>query len=41
MERIKADSDRDFWMSPDEAERYGLVDRVQQPRKTLPAVVGQ
>ena len=41
VERIKADSDRDFWMSPDEAERYGLVDRVQQPRKTLPAVVGQ
>ena len=41
VERIKADSDRDFWMSPAEAEQYGLVDRVQQPRKTLPAVVGQ
>ena len=41
VERILADSDRDFWMSPDEAEEYGLVDRVQQPRKTLPAVVGQ
>ena len=41
VERIKADSDRDFWMSPDDAEEYGLVDRVQQPRKTLPAVVGQ
>ena len=41
VDRIKADSDRDFWMSPDEAEQYGLVDRVQQPRKTLPAVVGQ
>ena len=41
VERIEADSDRDFWMSPDEAEQYGLVDRVQQPRKTLPAVVGQ
>ncbi len=41
VERILADSDRDFWMSPDEAEQYGLVDRVQQPRKTLPAVVGQ
>ena len=39
--RIKADSDRDFWMSPDDAEQYGLVDRVQQPRKSLPAVVGQ
>ena len=41
VERIMADSDRDFWMSPAEAEEYGLVDRVQQPRKTLPAVVGQ
>ncbi len=41
VDRIEADSDRDFWMSPDEAEQYGLVDRVQQPRKTLPAVVGQ
>ena len=41
VDRITADSDRDFWMSPDEAEQYGLVDRVQQPRKTLAAVVGQ
>ena len=41
VERIKADSDRDFWMSPDDAEQYGLVDRVQQARKSLPAVVGQ
>ncbi|MCY4564776.1 MAG: ATP-dependent Clp endopeptidase proteolytic subunit ClpP [Gammaproteobacteria bacterium] len=41
VERIRADSDRDFWMSPDDAEQYGLVDRVQQARKSLPAVVGQ
>ena len=41
VERIMADSDRDYWMSPAEAEEYGLVDRVQVPRKTLPAVVGQ
>jgi len=41
VERIRADSDRDFWMSPDDAEQYGLVDRVQQARNSLPAVVGQ
>ncbi len=40
-ERIKADSDRDYWMSPDEARQYGLVDTVNQPRKALRAVVGQ
>ena len=41
VERIEADSDRDFWMSPGEAEKYGLVDLVQKPRKTLASVVGQ
>ena len=40
-ERIKADSDRDYWMSPMEARDYGLVDSVQQPRKALKAVVSQ
>ena len=40
-ERIKADSDRDYWMSPMEAGEYGLVDLVQQPRKALKAVVSQ
>lgn len=39
--RIEADSDRDFWMSPGEAEQYGLVDLVQKPRKALASVVGQ
>jgi ATP-dependent Clp protease, protease subunit len=41
QERITQDSDRDFWMSPDEAVGYGLVDLVQRPRKPLPKVVGQ
>jgi ATP-dependent Clp protease, protease subunit len=40
-ERITQDSDRDFWMSPDEAVSYGLVDSVQRPRKPLAKVVGQ
>ena len=41
QERIAHDSDRDFWMSPDEAVGYGLVDSVQRPRKPLAKVVGQ
>ena len=41
QERITQDSDRDFWMSPDEAVGYGLVDSVQRPRKPLAKVVGQ
>ena len=31
--RIAEDTDRDYWMSPDEAVGYGLVDRVQIPRR--------
>jgi ATP-dependent Clp protease, protease subunit len=41
QERITQDSDRDFWMSPEEAVSYGLVDAVQRPRKPLAKVVGQ
>jgi len=41
QERITQDSDRDFWMSPEEAVGYGLVDSVQRPRKPLAKVVGQ
>ncbi len=41
IERIRADSDRDYWMSPDEAQAYGLVDLVQQPRGRLDRAVGQ
>ena len=33
VERIAQDSDRDYWMSPDAAVEYGLVDVVQRPRK--------
>ena len=28
IEKIQADSDRDFFMSADEAKQYGLVDEV-------------
>ena len=30
MERIEKDTDRDYWMSADEAIEYGLVGRVVQ-----------
>lgn len=28
LEKVEADSERDFWMTADEAKDYGLVDRV-------------
>ena len=31
-ETVAKDTDRDFWMSPDQALEYGLVDKVQQNR---------
>ena len=41
VERIAEDTDRDFWMSPDEAAEYGLIDKVQMPRKPLATAVGE
>jgi ATP-dependent Clp protease protease subunit len=41
VERIAEDTDRDFWMGPDEAVAYGLIDSVQSPRKPLAKAVGQ
>lgn len=38
VERIAQDSDRDYWMSPDEALDYGMVDKVQTPRNPVAAV---
>ena len=34
IERVAKDTDRDFWMSPEEAQEYGLVDAVQSSRTT-------
>ena len=31
VDRIAGDTDRDYWMSPDEALQYGLVDTVKHP----------
>ena len=33
IEQIAKDTDRDRWMTPDEAASYGLIDTVQRPRK--------
>ena len=38
VERIAQDTDRDYWMSPDEAVEYGILDSVQHPRAELTAV---
>ena len=44
VDRIAEDTDRDFWMGPDEAVSYGLIDTVQLSRKPVPTaakVVGE
>ena len=28
LEKIESDTDRDFWMDPEEAKKYGLIDEV-------------
>ena len=43
-EQIQTDSDRDYWISAQQAKEYGLVDEVVKSRKdvspeTLPAHV--
>lgn len=35
VEQIAQDSDRDYWMSAHEAQKYGMVDLVQEPRKSV------
>lgn len=33
VDKVKADMERDFWMSAEEAVKYGLVDEVIEPGK--------
>ena len=33
MDRIAKDSDRDFFMSAEEAKEYGLIDQIMEPNK--------
>jgi ATP-dependent Clp protease, protease subunit len=37
LDRIEKDTERNFWMSGNEAREYGLVDDVIQPRQPHPA----
>ena len=30
MKKIEQDTDRDYFMSPDEAKKYGIIDKVIQ-----------
>ena len=39
LERIEEDTERDFWMTSDEAKEYGVIDEVLMPRR-LAAVGG-
>ena len=38
IEQVEKDTDRDNFMSPEEAKTYGLVDEVVQSRKEIPAL---
>ena len=33
MEKLAKDTDRDFYMSPQEAVKYGLIDEVLETQK--------
>lgn len=39
LEKVRHDTDRDFWMTAEEAKDYGVVDTVLEPRE-LKAVAG-
>ena len=39
IEQVERDTDRDNFMSPEEAKTYGLVDEVVQSRKEIPGLV--
>ena len=41
IKKIEQDVERDFWMSADEAQKYGLVDKVIDSRKLADSVPKQ
>jgi len=41
VDQIAADTDRDYWMSPDESVSYGLIDEVQHPREKQSKLVAK
>jgi ATP-dependent Clp protease, protease subunit len=38
---VERDSDRDYWMSSEEAKAYGLVDEVVKSRKEIPSLANE
>ncbi len=37
LERVERDTDRNFWMSAEDAKAYGIVDEIIQPKKLVKA----
>jgi len=33
ISKVEKDTDRDFWLTPEEAKKYGLVDEIIKPKK--------
>ena len=33
LDRIEKDTDRNFFMSPDEAKQYGIIDSILEAKK--------
>jgi len=33
ISKVEKDTDRDFWLTPDEAKKYGLVDKIIKAKK--------
>ena len=40
LERIERDTDRNYWMDPDAAREYGIIDQVILPRERIKAKGG-
>jgi ATP-dependent Clp protease, protease subunit len=40
LDQVRKDTDRDYFMSPEEAVAYGLIDKVISKRVNLPGAVG-
>jgi ATP-dependent Clp protease, protease subunit len=35
LEKVRKDTDRDYYMGPDEAKTYGLIDEILQPKSLM------
>jgi ATP-dependent Clp protease protease subunit len=38
VSRVEKDADRDFWMSAEDAKKYGIVDKVIDSRKAADSI---